>query len=159
MLYSYSGFPERSFCIFSRPGDLEAAKEHADSDASNLPVLQLEDVSNDKSGNAEIFSRPGDLEAAEEHADRADSDASNLPVLQLEDVSNDKNGNAENDLQDRKDSEQNELPKESLNAAQLIAPQGHANDSSMARNIRVKMNVMSGLSIILTLMSILVAFR
>lgn len=46
---------------------------------------------------------------------------------------------------------------------QIASPALEAGDelmlSQQARNMRVKMNMMSGLSIILTLMSILVAFR
>lgn len=119
MLYSYSGFPERSFFIFAKPeGDSETIKEHADKETPTVPVPVSENVSDDKSGNAK------------------------------------------NDLQDRKDNdEKNGLPEQPLNTAQSMAPQGHASDSAMARDIRVKMNMMSGLSIILTLMSILVAFR
>ena len=118
MLYSYSGFPERSFFIFAKSeGDSETIKEHAGNDTPTAPVPKSENVSDDKSGNAEI------------------------------------------NLQDRKDDEKNGLPEEPLEPAQSTAPQGHASDSAMARDIRVKMNMMSGLSIILTLMSILVAFR
>lgn len=119
MLYSYSGFPERSFFIFAKPeGDSETIKEHAGKETPTVLVPVSENVSDDKSGNAK------------------------------------------NDLQDRKDNdEKNGLPEQPLNTAQSMAPQGHASDSAMARDIRVKMNMMSGLSIILTLMSILVAFR
>ena len=119
MLYSYSGFPERSFFVFARSENLETAKEHAEIAMSNAPAPQLENVSDDKGGNT---------------------------VTEI-------------DLQDKKDSDQDELPKEPLNTAQSIVPQGHASDTAMARDICVKMNMMSGLSIILTLMSILVAFR
>jgi nickel/cobalt transporter (NiCoT) family protein len=119
MLYSYSGFPERSFFVFARSENSETAKEHAEIAISNVPVPQVENVSEDKC---------------------------EITVTEI-------------DLQDKKDSDQDELPKELLNPAESIVPQGHASDSAMARDIRVKMNIMSGLSIILTLMSILVAFR
>ena len=120
MLYSYSGFPERSFFVFAKSKeDSETTKEHTGNDTSTVSVPNSENVSDDKSGNL----------------------------------------NAKNDLQDIKDDETNGLPEESLDPAQSMALQGHASDSAMARDIRVKMNVMSGLSIILTLMSILVAFR
>ena len=118
MLYSYSGFPERSFFIFAKSeGDSETIKEH--------------------------------------------TNTSTIPVPNSETVSDGKRGNAENDIQleDRKDDEKNGLPEEPLEPVQSMALQGHASDSAMARDIRVKMNVMSGLSIILTFMSILVAFR
>lgn len=114
MLYSYSGFPERSFFVFAKSGDSDMTKEHAGHEMSNVPVPALGKIS-DKEG-----------------------------------------GNKENDPQDRKDDDQNKLPQE---PAHSMAPQGDANDNAMARDARVKMNVMSGLSIILTLMSILVAFR
>ena len=122
MLYSYSGFPERSFFIFSKSeGIPETIKEHAGNDTPTVTV----------------------------------------PVPKSESVSDNKSRNAENDLQvqERKDDEKNGLPEDPLDPAQSIAPQGHASDSAMARDIRVKMNMMSGLSIILTLISILVAFR
>ena len=124
MLYSYSGFPERSFFIFAKSeGDSEMIEEHTGNDAA--PTVTV------------------------------------LPVLNSENVSDNKSGNAENDLQDRKDDEKNGLPEDPspLDPVQSVAPQGHASDSAMARDIRVKMNMMSGLSIILTLISILVAFR
>ena len=114
MLYSYSGFPERSFFIFAKSeGDSEPMKD-------------------------------------------------TVPVPLSENASDDKNGNAKNDLQDnRNDNEKNGSPEKMLDTTQSrsMASQGHASDSAMARDIRVKMNMMSGLSIILTLMSILVAFR
>lgn len=120
MLYSYSGFPERSFFFFAKSeseGDSETIKEHTRNDTPAVLVPKSENLSDDKSGNAK------------------------------------------NDLQDIKDDEKIGLPEEPLDTAQSMAPQGHASDSAMARDIRVKMNMMSGLSIILTLMSILVAFR
>jgi high-affinity nickel-transport protein len=122
MLYSYSGFPERSFFIFAKSkGDSETIKDHTVNDTHTVPVPMTEDVSDDKSGNARL----------------------------------------ENDLQSRKDDEnlKNGSPQEPMDPAQSMAPQRHASDSEMERDIRVKMNMMSGLSIILTLMSIMVAFR
>ena len=119
MLYSYSGFPERSFFIFAKSeGDSETIKEHTGNDTTTLPVPKSENVSDDKCGNAV-------------------------------------------NLRDRTDDEKNRSPEEPLDPAQSMAPspQNHASDSAMTRDIRVKMNLMSGLSIILTLMSILVAFR
>ena len=121
MLYSYSGFPERSFFIFAKSkGDSETIKEHT-------------------TGN-------------DTHADQA-------PMSEI--VSYDKGENAQIDLQGRNDDEKNGLPQEPMVPAQsmVLSPLGHASDSEMERDIRVKMNVMSGLSIILTLMSVLVAFR
>jgi len=117
MLYSYSGFPERSLFVFARSGDSETTKEHASHDTSNVLVPESEEISDVKGGTTE------------------------------------------KDLQDGKNNDQNRLSKEPPNPAQSIAPEEHASDGTMARDARVKLNVMSGLSIILTLMSILVAFR
>ena len=125
MLYSYSGFPERSFFIFAK--------------------------SDSEGGSETIKEQDGD-----------DTVTSTVPVPKSENVSeDDKSGNAKIQLQRRKDDEKDGLPEEPAldHPVQSVAPQGHASDSAMARDIRVKMNMMSGLSIILTLMSILVAFR
>ena len=128
MLYSYSGFPERSFFIFSKsPPERDSQEETIEGHTTT--------------GN--------------------DSDTHTGPVPISEIVTDDKSGNAQNDLQDRKDDEKNGLHQEPMDPAQSMTPrpQGHASDSELERDIRVKMNMMSGLSIILTLMSILVAFR
>ena len=128
MLYSYSGFPERSFFIFAK----------SDSDSEG--------------GSETIKEQDGD-----------DTVTSAGPVPGSGSMSDDdKSGDAKIHLQRRKDDdEKNGLPEEPAldHPVQSVAPQGHASDSAMARDIRVKMNMMSGLSIILTLMSILVAFR
>ena len=102
MLYSYSGFPERSFIIFSPKPECKA------------PVTDLSLVGTD---------------------DPSAKEKGNLEVNILGAIPHEKN-------------------KEHPNAL----PSEDPNDQ-LARNTRVKMNVMSGLSIILTLMSILVAFR
>ena len=130
MLYSYSGFPERSFFIFSKSPPERDSHE----------------------------------ETIEEHTTTGnDSDTHTDPVPTSEIISDDKSGNAQNDLQDRKDDEKKGLQQEpmdpTLAQSTTPRPQGHASDSELERDIRVKMNMMSGLSIILTLMSILVAFR
>lgn len=108
MLYSYSGFPERSFFIFAQSGDPEMTKDVSHDMESNVPIPVLEEIK------------------------------------------------TEIDLQG-KDYDQDRLPKRPTSPVQPITPQER--DSAMARDIQVKMNMMSGLSIILTLMSILVAFR
>ncbi|KAF8799008.1 NicO-domain-containing protein [Phlegmacium glaucopus] len=99
-----------------------------------------------------VFAPSGNSTMTKEHAVH---DTSNDLVPESEQTPDDKGGNTEIDLQDN---DQNGLPKEPPNPVQPITPGEHASDSSMARDMRVKMNVMSGLSIILTLMSILVAF-
>ncbi|KIM40857.1 hypothetical protein M413DRAFT_19048 [Hebeloma cylindrosporum] len=101
MLYSYSGFPERSFIMFS-------PKPECDTPVTCLPPVSTDDPSTKEKG---------DLEA-------------NIP-----------------------EAIPHEEKNEQLNALPPEDPNGQ-----LARNTRVKMNVMSGLSIILTLMSILVAF-
>ena len=103
MLYSYSGFPERTFIIFSPKPECKAP-------VTDLPPVGTDDPSaKDKEDDLEVnISGATPHEENKEHLDT--------------------------------------LPSEDPNG-------------ELARNTRVKMNVMSGLSIILTLMSILVAFR
>jgi high-affinity nickel-transport protein len=103
MLYSYSGFPERSFIIFSPKLECKAPV------TTDLPPAGAEDPSAKEKGDLEVNISEGILH--EEKTEQLD-----------------------------------ELPSEDPNG-------------QLARNARVKMNVMSGLSIILTLMSVLVAFR
>ena len=94
MLYSYSGFPERSFVIFSPTPECKAP-------VTDLPHVRMGDPS------------------VNEKEDLVVNISETIP---------------------------HSLPSEDPNG-------------QLARNTRVKLNVMSGLSIILTLMSILVAFR
>jgi high-affinity nickel-transport protein len=104
MLYSYSGFPERSFIIFSPKPECKAPVTNI------LPPVGTDDPSAKDKGDDLEVNISGEIphEEQKEHLDT--------------------------------------LPSEDPNG-------------QLARNTRVKMNVMSGLSIILTLMSILVAFR
>uniref|UniRef100_A0A8H8CHJ5 Nickel/cobalt efflux system n=1 Tax=Psilocybe cubensis TaxID=181762 RepID=A0A8H8CHJ5_PSICU len=97
MLYSYTGFPERTLLIFA-----PTSKEN-----STEATLQSEKTDAIKEKSAEI------VQQAEE---KTSTDNNSRPSVELE------------------------------------------TDSTVERDTRVKMNVMSGLSIILTLMSILVAF-
>jgi len=102
MLYSYSGFPERSFIIFSPKPECKAP-------VTDLPPVGTDDPPAKDKGDLEV-----NISGAIPHEENKE-DPDTLP-------SEDPNG-------------------------------------QLARNTRVKMNVMSGLSIVLTLMSILVAFR
>ncbi|KDR82909.1 hypothetical protein GALMADRAFT_238556 [Galerina marginata CBS 339.88] len=104
MLYSYTGFPERSFLVFSTESEDTQAPPIA-----TLPVLEEK---------REPVSENSPPDAKEQNPKKVE--ATEVP-------------------------EQVELPP--------VDP-----TSALGRDIRVKMNVMSGLSIILTLMSILVAF-
>ena len=102
MLYSYSGFPERSFIIFSPNPECKVP-------VTDLFPVGTDDPSAKEKGKLEVnISGAIPHEENKEHPDA--------------------------------------LPSEDPNG-------------QLARNTRVKMNAMSGLSIILTLMSILVAFR
>jgi len=102
MLYSYSGFSERSFVIFSPKPECKA------------PVTDLSPA------------RMGDP-SVNEKEDLGVNISGTIP-------------------HEEKKKPLDALPSEDSNG-------------QLARNTRVKLNVMSGLSIILTLMSILVAFR
>lgn len=104
MLYSYSGFPDRSFAIFERPLALDLDQAAHDHDASSAESVGHDHGQHSPQRPMSVKSRHGDI---------------------LDDVH--------------------------LNAV-------HTEDKS-ARLARTKINVMSGLSIVLTLMSILVAFR
>ena len=103
MLYSYSGFPERSFIIFSPKPERNLAP------VADLPPAGADDPEAKEKGDLEVNISEG------------------IP---------------------------DEEKKEQLDTLPSEDPNG-----PLARNTCVKMNVMSGLSIILTLMSILVAFR
>lgn len=105
MLYSYTGFPERSLLIFS-PASKKLQGE------TPLPIA-----------NPSVLGEKSEL--------------SSSPVSPS------------------KPDEKEPVDSDSRPAIELL----HDTDSAVAQDMRVKMNVMSGLSIILTLMSILVAFR
>ncbi|KAF9565754.1 NicO-domain-containing protein [Agrocybe pediades] len=104
MLYSYTGFADKSLLIFSR-------KDKA------TPEAQLpQDVLDEKPSPVNEPTQP--LCSALEDPEKRDIEA----------------------------------------ATAATTPQGRKEDETIERDTRVKMNVMSGLSIVLTLMSILVAF-
>ena len=111
MLYSYSGFPDRSWAIFER------VRAHEEGDIS-----QMESESSQRLQQAEQVS-PSALEEGVQEISGTEQDPP--------DVQRKVNAPRNTELQ----------------------------SLYLARDQRVKQNTLSGLSIILTLMSILVAFR
>lgn len=108
MLYSYSGFPEKSWRVLER-SSRSKLEQDAEKQLSDEKIEALPELNTLKSVGVESSQSPDNVTEAPE----------SLP-----------NSSREIDL-----------------------------DTKVARDTQVKMNVMSGLSIILTLMSILVAFR
>ena len=135
MLYSYSGFPENSWAIFERTASVE------DEDEDNrAPVTQFE---------------------AEEPISSEGQTTSTSHLL---------GSKATSSIQEisRTDEAITETskPRPLDSVGDVEADPGLKSDTKasvredrVARDLRVKRNMMSGLSIILTLMSILVAFR
>ena len=121
MLYSYAGFPQRSWTLFERC---------TRSDAPDMIAEQ------------NIAEAQGDILAKSESLQNLDGTAS----LQ---TTTDKS-------EPESSPSANQLPSTIPNAT---TPVDMNMDSRVVIDTRAKMNVMSGLSIILTLMSILVAFR
>jgi high-affinity nickel-transport protein len=120
MLYSYTGFPERSWILF----------KSIKSDAPDL-LVEKSDVESqrEKSTKPEEAQGSDVLDSLQQLPAVADTDMSESPSVP------------------------EQLPGTIANTIPLDL------DSRTATDTRVKMNVMSGISIILTLMSILVAFR
>lgn len=111
MLYSYSGFPDRSWAIF------EKAIVPEDGDIFQVP-------GNTAQGNPSVQEvSPPALEEGIQEISRTEQEPPDAP-------------------------EETKVPKNS-----------ELRSLCLARDLRVKKNTMSGLSIVLTLMSILVAFR
>jgi high-affinity nickel-transport protein len=133
MLYSYTGFPERSFFVFEK-------RENTASD-----VVRKE-------------SRPGweDPEKAitgeDNKQDKAEQpsalDSERVQAEEVREAMGEDLKPAEIKIGDPEKVREGEEEKLAVNV-----------DEGMERNRRAKLNVMSGLSITLTLMSILVAFR
>ncbi|KDQ25603.1 hypothetical protein PLEOSDRAFT_1011620, partial [Pleurotus ostreatus PC15] len=123
MLYSYSGFPERSWHLFEK--------------TSLLPTSRL--------GPEEAVDRPS--------GDAADVEASAVPQLQR--INNELSG--EYDTMN-KNSVKGAVTSADGSQAPAVSPSSQKVLSEDTRVIIVKRNMMSGLSIVLTLMSILVAF-
>jgi high-affinity nickel-transport protein len=117
MLYSYSGFPERSWIFFEK---------------SNVPNPVVD---------PSVVEAPSDITPKPEHP-QMDGTAS----LQT--------------ITDKSEPESSPNPdQQSTTAPNTTTPVDMNMDSRTVTDTRAKMNVMSGLSIVLTLMSILVAFR
>jgi len=121
MLYSYTGFPDRSWTLFERSRN---------SDASNLVI--------EKS----VAEAPRDMAPKPEHIQSLNA------VESLQQPQSPTNM-----------SESSSGPEQLPTTTPNTTPLDTNIDNHVATDRRVKMNVMSGLSIILTLMSILVAFR
>ena len=111
MLYSYAGFPERSFALFERP-------------LPPSPPPQIETCTNRTGCAGAIEAPPRDVAGILQEADPEKG------------VGEKKKGGADVVIEDGNDSER-----------------------AKRRTLRVKNNAMSNLSILLTIMSILVAFR
>ena len=119
MLYSYAGFPERSWALFersTRPGAPDTVAEQS-----------IAELQGDKTVESEHLQSLEATLSLETPTDKSEPDSSPSP---------------------------DQLPTTISNPA----TPGMNMDSRVVTDTRAKMNVMSGLSIILTLMSILVAF-
>ncbi len=123
MLYSYTGFPDRSFALFDRKAPIQSR-------------ISVENVPNSP-------------------------DLPFLPSVQLSKTASPVTGIQEL----RRDTSQGNLSPKASKVSILDGEHGatvtaaDAMDDQVTRQLRVKRNAMSGLSVILTLMSILVAFR
>ncbi|TFY63963.1 hypothetical protein EVG20_g6106 [Dentipellis fragilis] len=130
MLYSYSGFPERSFAIFEAPSPLspplvEQAAEGIDATVSAIPKP----------------SKPRAEQAEELQGLQADVEAPTAP-----------NDAERGSLKSCSPPEDLAVLNREVNV-KVVEVEEHAK-----KDARVKRNMMSGLSIVLTFMSILVAF-
>lgn len=138
MLYSYSGFPEHSWAIF----------QPSKSTPPNMNDLQVEDpdpLPKKQDYTVELQS-PGI--APLERAPSPTSDSiSNIPRLSRDSRPIPSATSAPN------------IPHPAITGGEKLNEVSAEDEASLMRDQRVKMNMMSGLSIILTLMSILVAFR
>lgn len=119
MLYSYAGFPDRSFAIFSwtLPSEEKNAGEHRD-------------------GAEDLIEEKKDVKEKIAPVTSVDEVIDNAPVL-VREVSN------------------HAADEEKAHDSQTVA----ADRLTETQTNRVKTNVMSGLSIVLTLLSICLAFR
>lgn len=131
MLYSYSGFPENSWAVFQRVSAVDTVPTNA---AGISADRLIENGITPHSPLAQTVIPPVPL------ADNLQSFEPRRP------------GTQESAGLDVENVERRTLKLTDGLEASVI-------DERMARDLRVKKNTMSGLSVILTLMSILVAFR
>lgn len=132
MLYSYSGFPERSFFVF----------EKRENSASGMMREEFRHGWEDSEGA---------ITGDDDKQDKAEQSALDLASVQVEEVREAMGEDlklAEMKIGDSEKLREGEEEKVTVNV-----------EEGMERDRRVKLNVMSGLSMTLTLMSILVAFR
>ena len=132
MLYSYSGFPERSFFVF----------EKRENTASRVA---REESRRGWEGPEKVITGEDNKQDKAEEPSALDSES-----VQVEEV---REATGEDFKPARIEIGDPEKLQESEEKLAVIVDEG------MERDRRVKLNVMSGLSITLTLMSILVAFR
>jgi high-affinity nickel-transport protein len=130
MLYSYSGFPERSWAIFERTASTEDQ-----GDKPHMPKLEVE-IPN----KAEL---PHPSTGGNTHPPIHVSETDEVRTETRKPTENDAVEAVKQDTKLKSDFEVNVTVKE----------------DRVTRDLLVKRNTMSGLSIILTLMSIVVAFR
>jgi nickel/cobalt transporter (NiCoT) family protein len=136
MLYSYSGFPENSWAIFERTASVE------DEDEDNrAPVTQFE--------AEEPISSEGQTTTTTSHLLGSEATSSIQEISRTDEAIT-----------------ETSKPRPLDSVGDVEADPGLKSDTKasvredrVARDLQVKRNMMSGLSIILTLMSILVAFR
>lgn len=131
MLYSYSGFPERSFFVF----------EKRENSASGMMREEFRHGWEDSEGAI-----TGD-DDKQDKAEQSALDSASVQVEEVREAMGEDLKPAEITLEDLEKVQEGEEEKQAVKA-----------DEGMERDRRVKLNVMSGLSITLTLMSILVAF-
>ena len=132
MLYSYSGFPERSFFVFEKRENTASGvvrKESRRGWEGPEKVITGEDNKQDKAEEPSVL------------------DSESVQVEEVREAMGEDLKPAQIKIGDP------EKLQESEEKLAVIVDEG------MERDRRVKLNVMSGLSITLTLMSILVAFR
>lgn len=127
MLYSYAGFPERSFAIFEGPLPEKLPVAVHPEDVTGSPrEINISSTDGLMTHQSRIVPQPSEVTS---------SPADNIYTIR------------------RSSSPKYTLPITPPLAADTVT----SRDSE--RDLRVKQNMMSGLSIVLTLMSIIVAFR
>jgi high-affinity nickel-transport protein len=132
MLYSYSGFPENSWAIFERTASVE------DEDEDNRALVTQFEAEEPISSEGQTTSHLGSKATSSiQEISRTDETITETskprPLDSVGDIEADPGLESDTKASVRED--------------------------RVARDLQVKRNMMSGLSIILTLMSILVAFR
>ncbi|KAF8158078.1 high-affinity nickel-transport protein-domain-containing protein [Crassisporium funariophilum] len=149
MLYSYSGFPERTFFLFKKPGFTDMER------GAHLPSL-LSDIDDRAAADQDPQCPHSDVRL-ETQKHEIDSKVGSISVEHRKDLDSKNLHDIDHKIQESTDLKARPDTPLSPNTTTIVDAD-RDRDSVVARDTRVKMNVMSGLSIILTLMSILVAF-